>query len=214
MAAAATAPITLGVTNAPVISQETRRALEAERRRLMADPDRSLQPADLQVDATYVFRTNPGTYRRVVHDLPMKPEISSFKDDKRYEFALRQWTRLVAKPAFPKAASNEAAADSMAAMLENIREHLGDTRLIFTRIRRANESFYATDDEVIALYLRSLIAARVGEFAEIYEVSGRSRVVGGRGTENEMAFPDTTLGWNAARTYQREHGGSIELVTE
>lgn len=210
MAATATSPITQARPAAyPSITPETRAELANEWKRLRADPDRAVTPADLTNDATYLFRAKPGTFRKIVHSLPLAPEEAQYETEAKWMFALRNWKRLVAQPAFPDLDRDDAA-KAMTARLEAVRDAIGDNRIIFTSIPRKQECYFPTESTVIAEYIRDLIARNVGEFAQVYEASGKARVVVG-----DKAYPDTETGWRLARSYAAQHGlTDIKLVKE
>lgn len=199
---------------APLISKETRAALEIERRRLMADPALRHIPAEITFNAKHVYRARPGTYRRIVHFLPMPPEEAAAGDEKKYQFALRRWKATVAQKAYPDL-PREDAAKKLTALLEKVRDALGDTQIKFTSIPRHQECFFGTNDDVIAAYIDGLIAKRTGEFAQVYKESGRVRIVVGMGTDKAEAFPNTETGRRMAHAYAAEHGiKTIEIVEE
>lgn len=193
----------------PAVTPETRAELAQEWKRLRADPDRAIAPAELTNDAKYLFRAKPGTYRKIVHTLPLAPEEAQYADEAKWKFALRNWKRLVAQPAFPGLSRDEAA-KALTERLEEVRDALGDTRITFTTIARKQECYFPTENEVIANYIRGLIAQGVGEFAQVYEASGKARVVVG-----DKAYPDTETGWRLARSYAAQHNiEDIKLVKE
>lgn len=209
MAATASSNVLKIATSYPEIGPETRAQLALERKRLMQNPDGQRFPAELNHRERFVFRTRPGTHRLLQHDLPMPPNEAAYPDPRAHTFALRVWARLVAQPAFPNNSRDEAI-KLMTAKMEDLYERLGDRRLLFTRVPYHVECYYATNDEVVAAYLRDLVARGVGDFKDVYEQSGRSRVVVG-----DKAFPDTQGGWGLARAYAAEHGiEDIKLVKE
>jgi hypothetical protein len=210
MATVASSHITNPASTAPLISPAVRQQLAQERKRLAADPDRGHIPAELNLTATYVFRAKAGTYRRILHRLPMPPEEASYGDEKRYKFNKRRWDAIVAHKRYPDL-TREKAADKLAA----VRDALGDAKLKFTQIPHHIECFYATNSDVVGEYLLGLITRKVGEFANVYREANRSRVVVGFGTDLAQAFPNTEGGWRLARQYAADHGLiDIKLVEE
>lgn len=201
------------VPSAPLISDAVRVQLAAERRRLAADPGVRQVPAELSFSAKHIYRTKPGTYRRVRHNLPMCPEEAAFGDEKTYRFAKRRWDVLVAQRWFPEL-ERDKAAERLAAYLDTVRTALGDTKIKFTTVPRHQECYFVTNDDVVAGYLDALIAREAGEFREVYK-EHKARLVVGMGTDKAEAFPNTELGSRLARAYAAEHGfDEIKLVKE
>lgn len=197
----------------PLISDEVRAQLNQERRRLAADPGRMHIPAELSFSAKHVYRAKPGTYRRILHQLPMPPEEAAAGDEKKFNFALRRWKATVARAWYPDL-EMEPAAKKLTAYLEKVRDALGDTRLKFTTVPRHQECYFVTNSDVVAEYLDQLIARGKGEFAQVYR-EHKARLVVGLGTDKAQAFPNTELGSRLARAYAAEHGfGEIKLVNE
>ena len=198
---------------APLVSDEVRARLALERRRLAADPGRVHLPAELSFSAKHVYRAKPGTYRRILHQLPMPPEESAAGDEKKYNFALRRWKATVAQPWFPDLEREKAAA-KLKDYLEKVRDALGDTGLKFTSVPRHQECYFVTNSDVIADYLDTLIAKGIGEFAQVVK-EHKVRLVVGMGTDKAEAFPNTEMGSRLARAYAAEHGlEEIKLVKE
>jgi hypothetical protein len=214
MAAVSSSHITNPAPTVPLISPEVRAQLAQERKRIASDPSRETIPAELNLTATYVFRAKAGTYRRILHRLPMPPEEASYGDEKRYKFNKRRWDAIVAHKRYPDL-TREKAADKLAAELDAVRDALGDAKLKFTQIPHHIECFYATNSDVVGEYLLGLITRKVGEFANVYREANRSRVVVGFGTDLAQAFPNTEGGWRLARQYAADHGLiDIKLVEE
>lgn len=212
-AVSSTSPVKPLAPSAPLISDAVRAQLAQERRRLAADPSVRHVPAELSFGARHVYRTRPGTYRRVRHNLPMCPDEATYGDEKAYRFALRRWKVLVAQSWFPDLPREEAA-DKLAAYLETVRDALGDTKLKFTTVPRHQECYFVTNDDVVAGYLDQLIERGIGEFAQVYK-EHKARLVVGAGTDKAEAFPNTELGSRLARAYAAEHGfDEIKLVKE
>lgn len=215
MAATPTQNATLPASRpAPMISAETRAHLAQERKRIAADPDRSRIPAELHLTGKYVFRAEAGTYRRIIHRVPMPPEEASYGDEIRYKFTKRRWDAKVAHARYPDLTREEATA-KLTAELDAVRDALGDAKFKFTQIPRHVECFYVTSNDVIGDYIQDLIDRKVGEFARVYREANHSRVVVGFGTEQAKAFPNTEGGWRLARQYAATNEiTSIELVDE
>ena len=193
---------------APPISDEVRAQLAAERRRLQADPAARRYPADLSFPEKHVFRTEPGTWRRVRHNLPLPPEEATYGEEKAYRFAKRRWDATVAQPWFP-GLPRDKAAEKLAAYLETVRDALGDAVIQFTPVPRHQECYFVTDSDVVAGYVETLMARGKGEFARVYKEQKARLVVG---TE---AFPNTDAGARLARAYAAQHGiEEIKLVKE
>lgn len=212
MAATPTQAMTIPAS-APAISQETRVQLANERRRMIADPARMLIPAELSFSAKHVYRSRPGSYRRILHQLPMPPEEAAAGDEKKFNFQLRRWKALVAQPWFPDLPREEAA-KKLIAYLDTVRDALGDTQLKFTHVPRHQECYFVTNDDTVAGYIDTLIARGTAEFAKVTKEQ-KARVVVGINTEKAQAFPNTDGGWRLARAYAAEHDiTSIELVKE
>lgn len=200
----------------PQVTKATRDEIAAERKRLLQNPDVDPRPADITRAEKFVFRTTPGRYRQVIHSIPIAPDMASFNDNEnKFKFHEREWKRNVADKARTSKETREEAAVRLRDELAMLVELVGDNKIVFTRIPKHLECVYSTDDETIAAYLRGLMKARVGEFAYVYEVSGHSRVIVGLGTDNEMVFPDSELGWSKARSYASEHNiEDIKVVKE
>jgi hypothetical protein len=214
MAAVSSSHIANPASTAPLISPAVRQQLAQERKRLAADPDRGHIPAELNLTATYVFRAKAGTYRRILHRLPMPPEEASYGDEKRYKFNKRRWDAIVAHKRYPDL-TREKASEKLAAELDAVRDALGDAKLKFTQIPHHIECFYATSSDVVGDYILGLMERKVGEFANVYREANRSRVVVGFGTELAQAFPNTEGGWRLARQYANEHElTDIKLVED
>lgn len=192
----------------PQISPETRQRLLAERMKLISDPEHAKPPADLTVEARYLFRSNPGTVRGVVHNLDMPPIDT---EAKHYKHVRRRWEdRMVRQYGKPgeKREAVVARAEKFFQELTGI-EHLDRTMIVFSPVKRAQECYFATDDPMVAEYVRDLIARKVGEFVHVYEQNTRARVVVG-----DEAFPDTDSGWRLARQHAALHGiTDITVVT-
>lgn len=208
MAAVATQQFT--VQNYPFITDETRQLLAQEKIRLLRD-ESAVNAADLNRNERYVFRSKPGTHRMIYHNIDIPP----IKGGKHYEHYRYQWElRQIALAGLNADSDEKSQADAVAAAEKHIaslkRRNSNSDLIVFARVRRANECYFATDDDVMAAYLRDLKDRKVGSFSNVYEVSGKSRVVVG-----DKAFPDTELGWQAARTYAREHSvDDIKLVKD
>lgn len=205
--------MTVPPMTAPLISPEVRAQLAMERRSLVADPNRMQIPAELQFSARHVYRSRPGTHRRILHQLPMPPEEARYGDEKRYRFDMRRWQQLVARQWYPDL-TPEAAAKKLTAYLDQVRDALGDTQLKFTHVARHQECYFVTNDDTVAGYIDRLIANRTAEFANVTKEQ-KARVVVGINTDKAQAFPNTDGGWRLARAYAAEHDiTSIELVKE
>jgi hypothetical protein len=199
---------------APLISPEVRAQLQQERRRIASDPSRETIPAELHLTAKYVFRSQAGTYRRIIHRVPMPPEEATYGDEKRYKFTKRRWDAVVAHKRYPEL-TREQAAEKLTAELDAVRDELGDAKFKFTNIPHHIECFYTTNSDVVGEYILGLMDRKVGEFAKVYREANRSRVVVGMGTEQAQAFPNTEGGWRLARQYANQHDiKQIELVGE
>lgn len=213
MAATATRPLTENRPPLPGITKETWAELAQERKRLAADPSQNPVAADLTVDTKYLFRTQPNTHRRLTHTLPMRPEESTFGDEKKFHFQDRRWQALVAEPwfrdEFPNLKRDEYAA-KMSEMLEALRDELGGIRLTFHRVTGRNECFLATNSDLLAAYIRRLVKDGKGEFAQVYEVNPRVRWLVG-----DKAFPNTETGKRLAFQYAESNNiEDIKLVKE
>lgn len=214
MTATVTADQTLNLRVHPQISAETREALARERKKLAADPSLVLLPADLTANAKYLFRTRPGTYRQLLHKLPLPPDEANFSEHPaKFQFQMRTWGRLVAQPMFPNL-KREDAIKAATKRLTEVFERLGSDQIIFRRVKRAVECYYPTDDEVIAGYLRDLIATGREPWDRVYEVSGRSRIVLTPPEGEPIAFPNTEGGRKLAFARLAESGGAISTVEE
>lgn len=215
MAAVASSRMTADVLQtAPRISDEVRAQLAQERKRLASDPGRIAVPAEHTVSAKYVYRTKPGTYRRVLHQLPMPPQETEAGDEKRFQFTYRRWKQRVARETWYPDLEADEAAEKLTKLLNDVHDALGDTQIKFTSIPRHQECFFPTNSPVVAGYLDELIKQGRGEFAQVYR-EHKVRLVVGLGTDKAQAFPNTELGSRAARAYAAEHGfTSIEFVSD
>lgn len=213
MASTATRSMTELTKPPATISKEVWAQLADERRRLMADPSANPVAADLTVSTAYLFRSKPGSHRRISHTLPMRPEEATYGDEKQFRFMDRRWQVLVAepwmKPLYPDLSRAEWA-DKMAEMLEELRDEIGGTRIKFSRITGRNECFLPTNNDKLATYIRRLMADGKGEFRDVYEVNPRVRLVVG-----DQAFPNTESGKRLALKYAEEQGiEEIKLLKE
>lgn len=208
MAATATANTNAPMRLYPQISPEVRQRLLTERMRLISDPEGSKPPAELTVEARFLFRSYPGTVRGVSHNLDLPPVDT---EAKHYKHVRRRWEDRMAKQHAEKGETREQTVKRMEQYYQDLTSvnHLDRTMIVFTPVKRAQECFFATDDPMVAAYIRDLIARKVGEFAQVYEQNTRARVVVG----NE-AFPDTDAGWRLARQHAALTGQTdIKLVT-
>lgn len=195
----------------PFITDETRQLLAAEKIRLQRDESAAIPAADLNRSERFVFRSQPGTARMIHHNIDVPP----IKGIKHYEHYRYQWERrqIEAAGLGPDSDESKGAAAVKAAekkIKDLVWRNSGSDLITFNRVRKTNECYFATDDEVLASYLRDLKERRVGTFGNVYEVSGRTRIVVG-----DKAFPDTELGWSTARAYARDNGiEDIKRVNE
>lgn len=195
----------------PFITDETRNMLAREKVRLMRDESAGIPAADIHRTEKFIFRSKPGTNRMIYHDFDTPP-LKGIKNFDHYRF---QWEKRKIEEAGLGPDSSEKDQAAAVAMAEKRIKDLtwrnaGNTKITFHRVRRHNECYFPTNDEVLAAYVRDLMTRRVGDFANVYEVSGKSRVIVG-----DKAFPDTELGWQTARTYARDNNiDDIKLVSE
>lgn len=192
--------------SAPHVSAATIEAIRQQRFQMERDPEGSRPPAELHRAERFIFRTHPGTVRALTHNLDVPPEGGEGGTDKelaRFKFATRRWEQRMAKR-FPKAKPDEKPEQTVARarrFYEQITslEHLDGAIVSFQRVPKRQECFYATDDPMVADYLRGLVKAKIGEFAHVYEQNGRARIVVG-----DTAFPDTPGGRQMAFAYAAE----------
>lgn len=187
------------------VEQELRSELASQRARMLRDPAEAVPPVDLGLPHKYIFRTKPGMFRgAIVHTLDVPPDEFQLNttDEKKIAFYLKRWE---------KKHSGKGEKERYASLVEK----LGGKNIRFTRVPGAKECFFATDDQEVADYIRDLIRDQRGEFAYVYEQNGKARWIVGDGTEFAKAFPDTSLGIQAAQRYATEHNlNDIKRVTE
>lgn len=212
MAQAQTAPIGEQFTakTYPFITAETREMLAQEKLRLQRDQSAGVPPADIHRSEKFIFRAKPGTARMIHHNIDVYPQPEA----KNFAFANKIWERNQLRKAGVKAdASDDEKKKVVAAaraQVDDLTYRNGGDLIVFNRVRRSNECYYPTNDEVIAAYLRDLVERKVGAFKDVYEVSGNARIIVG-----DLAFPDTELGLRTAMAYAREHKiDDIKRVSE
>lgn len=186
----------------PIVTNETMELMRQQQRQLIAQGVQGKPAAELTTTKRYVFRTKPDTYRHLVHQIDVKPYVDpddTSPDGQRRKFILSRWMlRHKADPA------------GDAERLQAIADAAGGAIISFTTIRGHQECWFETDDAQLAAYLRDLVTRRVGEFAQVLESNGTARVVAG-----DMAFPNTEMGWKAAREHAQTAGvADIKIVTE
>ena len=198
MAAVATRSATEPRVTYPVVTNEMLDDMRAQQRELLRAPERTKPAVELFRKERYIFRSNQGL-SRIVHHLDVKPEVSGEGQEAVHRrLQLSSWNR--------RYKDDPQYGDKMADLVER----LGGTFISFQRVAKEKECFFATDDPVIAAYIRDLIARQVGEFAECYEESGTSRLVVG-----DKAFPNSPMGRQAAYEYAAQTGvEDIKIVQE
>lgn len=204
---------------APFVTDETREAMRQQLLMEARNPNLRIAPTDLGLTNTYVFRTLPGMYRQVMHTVDGPPQETD--NEKRTAFNRKRWEQRVTGATKRTRDSGQPPAKVFATAAEAERyyddliDRLGSRTFAFNRIGKKLECFYATDDDVIAGYLKALIEAKIGEFAHVYCERGGARLVVGLGTDLEKAFPNTETGRKFAHQYAQDAGvTSIEIVTE
>lgn len=210
MAAVPAQNATMTVVTYPQVTDETRQMLAQERIRLLRQPEMAQPAVDLHRNEKYIFRSRPGTHRMIYHDFDVPP----LEGSKNFDFYNKGWeTRQIKAAGLTPDSTEEQRKEAVKAARKRIDDLTfanDGTKIVFNRVRRTNECYWATNNELLAAYVRDLVKRRVGEFVNVYEVSGKSRVVVG-----DKAFPDTELGWQTARTYARDHNiDDIKLVKE
>lgn len=150
-------------------------------------------PAELYSKAKYIFRSRPGKTPRIQHTIELCPEDL---DDARSKHLIKRWEKR-----HPSKDERDE--------IEHIYNTLGTT-FAFTMIRNTKECYLETNDDLVARYIRRLIAARRGDFAHVYEErGGRSIRVG------DQLFPATRLGKQTALAYAEANGISeLQFVEE
>lgn len=165
--------------------QKTMVLMRQQQAELLRSGEGAAPPAELFSDKRFVFRTKPAArIVRLQHTVDARPEDNG---DKRSEFLIRRWDKR-----HPDKADRE--------LLEYIHDVVGRT-FTFTPISGKRECYFATDDQKVADYLRSLMNRRLGEFANVYEESGNRRLRVG-----DMEFPATALGRQTALAYAEKNG--------
>lgn len=148
-------------------------------------------PADLTRGERYIFRTRPGTVKALVHQMDLIPDGY---EGKHADFYLRRWEKRNPDK-------------KQVAVMKAVRDAVGSSAIKFIRIQRKNECYFATDNPVVAGYLRALVEAKTGDFQYVYEENGASVVVAG-----EMVYPNTMTGRRAAIEYAAEHQVTVQFV--
>ena len=162
-------PKTPEISAPPFVSRDTIELMRSQQRELLRHPERQAPAADLNRGERYIFRTYPGTCPTVVHSVWVRPD----KDTKRAEFYQRRWEHYHGgEDGEPTDASK-----AERRRLADIAERARGATITFTGIPNHRECYYATDDAVLAAYLRNLVDIKKGEFAHVYEESGRTRLV-------------------------------------
>lgn len=203
----------------PPVTAATIEEVRQQRRTMEANPELLTPPVDLNLPQRFIFRTQPGTVRQVVHDIPQPPMAGL--DEKKDKFLRREWERRMLRQFRDPKNPNEKDAEIVkraeahyAAVIEH-NDPPGEAKIRFSRVSKRNECYFSTDDPVLAAYLRDLVKRGVGEFQHVYEQNGRARIVVGPETAQVKSFPNTDSGRRAAFAYASEHGiGDIKMVED
>lgn len=187
----------------PTVNNETLELLRQQQQELLRNGGERVEPpAELNRPERFIFRSQPRTFRRIVHQLDLPPEVEENDDTvvgRQKRFLLRTWQR-----------RHKADPTGDAERLGYVAEQVGGSVIAFREVARKWECWFATDDEQVAGYLRGLVTNKVGEFAHVYEQNGTARVVVG-----DTAFPNTEMGWRAAREHAQLIGVTdIKIVAE
>lgn len=184
-----------------VMPYPTQDLIRQQQRDLLRNPERREPPVELNRTERYIFRSHPGTHRAITHTIDVRPEV--YADDhtpagKRQAFELRRWLH--------RHRGDPGAAE----LLATVAEHNNGPTVVFHPTARGRfECYMATEDPVVAAYVRELMDRKIGEFAAVYEESGHTRIlVGGH------SFPNNDIGWRTAKALATKTGGAITVSTE
>lgn len=137
--------------------------------------------AAVSASRKYLFRTRPGTVRKLKIRIPMLPDsVRNIDDPTR---GRRNYGQEFAEK-YAKMYSAEQR-DVFAELVDRI----GDVYIEFTEVARKHQCFYETDDPMIADFIRSVIAG--GKVPHLYEDTGGQWV---RSRYTEDLFPQTPDG--------------------
>jgi hypothetical protein len=168
-------------------SRALMRKIRAEFKTLEQDEARAKRPAELVSDQKYIFRTRPGTVRKLVAVIDHVP-FDRGLDEKDEEKLLRSFNRRHKKDM------------AHAQLLQRVYEELGGQWLVhFIRVPGSVECWFGTDDEDVAALFRSFIAKGVDDWQNVYEQNPQQLLQVG-----DLYFPDTQDGQLAAFRYMAE----------
>lgn len=188
------------------VENEVRAELASQRARMLREPAEAIPPVELGLTNKYIFRTKPGMFRGgIVHTLDVPPDEFQLNstDEKKIAFYIKRWEKR--HPGKEEREKYTRLADKLGGKNIHFKKAAGNSK----------ECYFATDDPEIAEYIRGLIREQRGEFAHVYEQNGKARWVVGDGTEFAKAFPDTSLGIQAAQRYATEHNlNDLKRITE
>jgi len=166
------------------ITQQYLDQVASEQAGLVYDEARMRPPIRLGVKTKYLFRSEPGTYPGISIFIQSLPD--QYRDERQMNTEIARFKRKFTE-------------DQQAMLDEIIAKNGGSKFINFVRTPR-RECYFGTDDPATAAYIKERMDR--GELPHVYfEQPGKSITVNGQD------FPDTELGWEAARAYLRDTTG-------
>lgn len=186
---AATATSSLIGTNKGRSRDEIMEKLEAQKKALLNDPGMMIPPADLShIESRYLFRTRAGTVRMLTCWLDAFPDLFTNDLDGRKAAA---WKKIY----------NRRYDQKKQADIVELTRRANGPQIIFSRVPLKHECYYATDDEVLAAFIRAKMIEGNGPWQHVYEEQPTAVLIVG-----QEVFPATEQGTLAANQYAAEHG--------
>lgn len=177
-------------SDGPSVADSYMHIVTTERDGQALDEAKMRPPIRLGVKAKYLFRSKPGTYPRMTVKIPALPE--QFRDRDQRETEVAKY-----KQRFD---------EKQRKTLEHVRTVMNGNFIHFTPTPRG-ECFFATDDDKVADFLKSLLHSGREPWTKFYlELPGRTVTINGE------EFPNTALGWEAARRYMMDNDQDNDLV--
>lgn len=181
-----------------------RALMQEQRAALAAHPERQKPAADLSRTERFLFRTKPGTVARLMHTIDTKPE-DIYADERIFNFYVKRWNQRHPKDEFKQFGYTDPAK-----YLDDVTQANGARTIAFRPIPGTQEGYYATDNELLAGYLRLQMNRKVGEFNDVYEEDQHTVLKVG-----DEVFPANTRGWDSARAYALDKGiADVKIVRQ
>lgn len=154
--------------------------LNAQLEEARKNPEKALEAVELHSTKKFVFRTKPNTIRNLELRIPGLPESERNKEE--------VGTRKHYGAEFARIYARKYSQDDLDAY-EELTNRVGSPYISFTVVPQRHECYYETDDEMVADFIRNVIAS--GRQPYLYEDRGIQYI---RSRYTDAIFPDTPDG--------------------